>query len=135
MIADQEARVRGAGTVTTGAGGEVTTGAAVAGGEVTGADGAAGVAATGANAAPLPELAFAEPEEAGTTPEDVLALPAEPLEPLVAAGDAAAGGAPATGTAAGSAAAPVMVESGAPETPEAPATLSSTVAGVAEPVG
>ena len=130
--------MRGAGTVITGAGGEVTTGAAVAGGEGTGAEGAAGVAATaatGADAAPLPELAVAEPDEAGTKPEDVLALPAEPFRPAVAAGDAATGGAPAAGTAVGSTAAPVSVGSIAPETPEAPVTLSSTVAGVTEPAG
>jgi len=119
--------VRGAGVVTTGAGaGAVTTGAAVAGGVVTvGATGAgAGMAAAGA------AVPFEDPlEEAGADPAEEAPDDAEP-EDTPAAGEAVDGGAPATGTAAGSTAVPATEVFCMLATPEAPATFSSTVAGV-----
>ena len=119
--------MRGAGVVTTGAGaGAVTTGAAVAGGVVTvGATGAgAGMAAAGA------AVPFEDPlEEAGADPAEEAPDDAEP-EDTPAAGEAVDGGAPATGTAAGSTAVPATEVFCMLATPEAPATFSSTVAGV-----
>jgi len=134
MLTDQEARVRGAGVVTTGAG-AVGAGAEVAGGDATGVDGAAGAAETGADADPPFEPFEAVPDEAGANPAAVVDG-AEPVDELVltVAGDAAAGGAPATGTAAGSTAVLASNEFGAPVAPDAPATFNSTVAGAAEPL-
>ena len=110
----------GAGVVTTGAGaGAATTGAAVAGGAVT--EEATGAGA-GAAAAPL-EDPF---EAAGAWPAEV-APDTEP-EDTLAAGEAVDGGAPATGTAAGSTAVPVTDVFCVPAAPEIPATLSSTEA-------
>jgi len=125
---DQDARVRGAVVVTTGAGGAVT-GAEVAGGDVTGAEGADGAGAAEADA-------LFDPDDAGATPEEAVEAAAPGAVPtaFVAPGDAAAGAAPATGTAAGSTAAPATVEVGSPTIPAAPATLSSTVGGVDDPV-
>ena len=119
--------MRGAGVVTTGAGtGAATTGAAVAGGVVTvGATGAgAGVAAAGA-VAPVEDPL----EAAGANPAEEAPDDAEP-EDTPAAGEAVDGGAPATGTAAGSTAVPATELFCMLATPEAPATFSSTVAGV-----
>jgi hypothetical protein len=120
--------VRGAVVVTTGAGGAVT-GAEVAGGDVTGAEGADGAGAAEVDA-------LFDPDDTGATPEEAVEAVAPDVVPtaFAAPGDAAAGGAPATGTEAGSTAAPAIVELGSPTIPAAPATLSSTVGGVDDPV-
>ena len=132
MVADQDARVRGAVVVGTGAGGVVNTGAVVAGGVVTGADGAAGagVAADGAGA-----LAGATPlEAAGMPADDALDEPADDAGfDDVAAGDGTFGGAPALGGTVASVAVPTVDGVEDPTTPLAPVTFSSTVGNDVEP--
>ena len=130
MLVDQEARARGGATVVTGAGAgaTVTTGADVAGGEVTGADGEDG--ADGGAACEL------EPDAAGATAtapafDELDDDGGDPTGVLDALEEVVAGPAPAAGTAAGSVTVPTDDD---PVTPEAPATLSSTVAGFAAPL-
>jgi hypothetical protein len=120
--------------VVTGAGATGTTGADVAGGEVTGADGEDGAEVAGLGAAWELEPDAAGPTATAAAFDELDDDGGDPTGVLDALEDVVAGPAPAAGTAAGSTPAPGVDDASVPVMPEAPVTLSSTVAGFAAPL-